>query len=419
MRKVTACFYPQNIRRAARKFLSAQGASPQQWVNTSVRVLCLKSIWRFDRQWERLQRVFTLRISGAPPESSFPLKARRPNSGWTLLYAFYAWNLSDGSIGNEKGYSVFLPSEYQARRPKVPFRSRRVAPTVGEHFCTRFMLEIYLTVRSAMRKVTACFYPQNIRRAARKFLSVKARRPNSGWTLMYVLYLKSIWRFDRQWERLQRVFTLRISGAPPESSFPFKARRPNSGWTLLYVVYLKSDGSIGNEKGYSVFLPSEYQARRPKVPFRSRRVARTVGEHFCTFYTWNLSDGSIGNEKGCSVFLPSEYQARRPKVPFRSRRVAPTVGEHFCTLYTWNLSDASIGNKKGHSVFLPSENQAPESSFPFKARRTNSGRTLPYVLYSEIYLTPNNFIDVITIATIFQIIRIGGRSVMQTTRIFS
>ena len=177
MKKVGACFYPQNIRRTARKFLSAQGASPEQWVNTSVRVLCLKSIWRFDRQWERLQRVFTLRISGAPPESSFPLKAHRPSSGWTLLYAFYAWNLSDASIGNEKGYSVFLPSEYQARRPKVPFRSRRVAPTLGEHFCPRFMLEIYLTFRSAMRKVTACFYPQNIRRAARKFLSAQGASP--------------------------------------------------------------------------------------------------------------------------------------------------------------------------------------------------------------------------------------------------
>ena len=77
MRKVTACFYPQNIRRAARKFLSAQGASPEQWVNTSV----------------------------------------------------------------------------------------------------RFILEIYLTVRSAMRKVTACFYPQNIRRAARKFLSAQGASP--------------------------------------------------------------------------------------------------------------------------------------------------------------------------------------------------------------------------------------------------
>ena len=385
MKKVGACFYPQNIRRAARKFLSAQGASPEQWANTSVRVLCLKSIWRFDRQWERLQRVFTLRISGAPPESSFPLKARRPNSGRTLLYAFYAWNLSDVSIGNEKGYSVFLPSEYQARRPKVPFRSRRVARTVGEHFCTRFMLEIYLTFRSAMRKVTACFYPQNIRRAARKFLSAQSASPEQWvntsvrfileiyltvrsamrkvtacfypqnirraarkflsaqsaspeqWvnTSVRVLCLKSIWRFDRQWERLQRVFTLRTSGAPPESSFPLKARRPNSGWTLLYAFYAwnLSDVSIGNEKGHSVFLPSEHQARRPKVPFRSRRVARTVGEHFCTLYTWNLSDGSIGNEKGHSVFLPSEHQARRPKVPFRSKRVARTVGEHFCTRF--------------------------------------------------------------------------------------
>ena len=86
--KVGACFYPQNIRRAARKFLSIQGASPEQWVNTSV----------------------------------------------------------------------------------------------------RFILEIYLTLRSATRKVTACFYPQNIRCTARKFLSVQGRRPNSGRTLPYVLY---------------------------------------------------------------------------------------------------------------------------------------------------------------------------------------------------------------------------------------
>ena len=101
---------------------------------------CYTRLTRLDRQWKRLERVITLRTSGAPPESSFPLKALRPNSGWTLLY---------------------------------------------------------------------------------------------------VLYLKSIWRFDRQWERLQRVFTLRTSGAPPESSSPFKARRPNSGRTLPFVLYLE------------------------------------------------------------------------------------------------------------------------------------------------------------------------------------
>ena len=55
--------------------------------------------------------------------------------------------------------------------------TRRVARTVREHFCTRFMLEIYLTLRSAMRKVTACFYPQNVRHAAQRLLSAEARRP--------------------------------------------------------------------------------------------------------------------------------------------------------------------------------------------------------------------------------------------------
>ena len=116
--KFEACFYSQNTRRVARTVREHSST-------------CYTRPTRLDRQWKRLQRVFTLRISGAPPESSFPLKARRPNSGWTLLYAFHAWNLSDALMGNEKGYSVFLPSEDQARRPKVPFRSRRVALTVG------------------------------------------------------------------------------------------------------------------------------------------------------------------------------------------------------------------------------------------------------------------------------------------------
>ena len=223
-----ACFYCQNTRRVARTVHEHS-------------CTCHSHLTRLDRQWKRLERVFTLRISGAPPESSFPLKARRPNSGWTLLYAFYAWNLSDGSIGNEKGYSVFLPSEYQARRPKVPFRSRRVARTVGEHFCTFYTWNLS-DGSIGNEKGYSVFLPALRISGAppESSFPLKARRPNSGWTLLYVVYLKSIWRFDRQWERLQRVFTLRTSGAPPESSFPLKARRPNSGWTLLYVLYLKS-----------------------------------------------------------------------------------------------------------------------------------------------------------------------------------
>ena len=66
---------------------------------------CYTRLTRLDRQWKKLERVFTLRISGAPPESSFPLKARRPNSGWTLLYAFYACNLSDASW---RAHQVYL-----------------------------------------------------------------------------------------------------------------------------------------------------------------------------------------------------------------------------------------------------------------------------------------------------------------------
>ena len=199
MRKVTACFYPQNIRRAARKFLSAQGASPQQ-------------------------------------------------CGWTLLYAFYAWNLSDASIGNEKGYSVFLPSEYQARRPKVPFRSRRVAPTVGEHFCTRFMLEIYPTLRSAMRKVTACFYPQNIRRAARKFLSAQGASPeqwvNTSVRFILEIYLtvRSAMRkvtarfYPQNIRRAARKF-LSAQGASPEQWV-------NTPVRFILEIYLTPNNSI-------------------------------------------------------------------------------------------------------------------------------------------------------------------------------
>ena len=224
--KFEACFYCQNTRRVTRTVhehsctchsrltrldrqwkrlervftLRISGAPPESsfplkahrpssgW--TLLYVLYLKSIWRFDRQWERLQRVFTLRTSGAPPESSFPLKARRPNSGWTLLYVLYLKSIWRFDRQWERLQRVF-------------------------------------TLRTSGAPPESSF-------------PLKARRPNSGWTLLYVLYLKSIWRFDRQWERLQRVFTLRISGAPPESSFPLKARRPNSGWTLLYVLYLKS-----------------------------------------------------------------------------------------------------------------------------------------------------------------------------------
>ena len=187
MRKVTACFYPQNIRRAARKFLSAKGASPEQWVNTSVRVLCLKSIWRFDRQWERLQRVFTLRISGAPPESSFPFKARRPNSGWTLLYVLYLKSIWRFDRQWERLQRVFT-----------------------------------LRISGAPPESSFPF---------------KARRPNSGRTLLYVLYLKSIWRFDRQWERLQRVFTLRTSGAPPENFLSVQGASPEQ-WANTSVRFI-------------------------------------------------------------------------------------------------------------------------------------------------------------------------------------
>ena len=203
--------YPKNIRRAARKFLSAQGASPQQ-------------------------------------------------CGWTLLYAFYAWNLSDASIGNEKGYSVFLPSEYQARRPKVPFRSRRVAPTVR--------------VNTSVR----------------------------------VLCLKSIWRFDRQWERLQRVFTLRISGTLPESSFPLKARRPNSAGEhfctrFMLEIYLTLRSAM--RKVTACFYPQNIRrAARKFLSAQGASPQQCGWTLLYAFYAWNLSDASIGNEKGYSVFLP-------------------------------------------------------------------------------------------------------------------
>ena len=163
---------------------------------------------------ESLRRVFTVRTPGASPEQCMNTPVR----------VIVVWR---ASIGNEKGYSVFLPSEYQARRPKVPFRSRRIARAVGEHFCTRFMLEIYLTVRSAMRKVTACFYPHNIRRAARKFLSAQGASPEKWvntsvrFILEIYLTLRSAIRkvtacfYPQKIRRAARKF-LSIQGASPE-----------------------------------------------------------------------------------------------------------------------------------------------------------------------------------------------------------
>ena len=148
--KFELCFYCQNTRCAARTVREHS-------------CTCYTRLTRLDRQWKRLERDFTLRISGVPPKSSFPLKARRPNSGWTLLYAFYPWNLSDTSIGNEKCYSVFLPSEYQARRPKVPFRSRRVARTVGEHFRTFYTRKSIWRPIIPLKVITIATVFQNIR----------------------------------------------------------------------------------------------------------------------------------------------------------------------------------------------------------------------------------------------------------------
>ena len=235
-------------------------------------------------------------------------------------------------------------------------------------------------------------------------------------------------------------------------------------------VILVWRASIGNEKGWSVFLPSEYQARRPKVPFRSRRVARTVGVHFCTrfmleiyltlrsamrkvtawFYPQNIrraarkflsAQGASPEQwvntsvrvileiyltlrsamrKVTACFYPQNI--RRAARKFLSAQVASPeqwVNTSVRLILEIYLTLRSSMRKVTACFYPRNIRRAARSSFPFKARRPNSGRTLPYVLYSEIYLTPNNSIDVITIATIFQNIRIGGRSVMQTTRIFS
>ena len=143
---------------------------------------------------------------------------------------------------------MFLPSEYQARRPKVPFRSRRVAPTVGEHFCTRFMLEIYPTLRSAMRKVTACFYPQNIRRAARKFLSAQGASPeqwvNTSVRFILEIYLtvRSAMRkvtarfYPQNIRRAARKF-LSAQGASPEQWV-------NTPVRFILEIYLTPNNSI-------------------------------------------------------------------------------------------------------------------------------------------------------------------------------
>ena len=242
MKKVGTCFYPQNIRRVARKFLSAQGASPEQWVNTSIRVLYL--------------------------------------------------NLSDASMDNEKVYSVFLPSEHQARRPKVPSRSRRVARTVGEHLCTRLILEIYLTLRWAMRKVMAYFYPPNIRRAARKFLSAQGASP-AQWVNTSVRFILEIYLTLRSAMRkvtacfypqnirgVARKF-LSAQGASPEQWV-------NTSVRFILEIYMTLRWAM--RKLTACFYPHEYQPRRRKFISAQGASPKQWAKTSVRFILGNLSD---------------------------------------------------------------------------------------------------------------------------------
>ena len=75
----------------------------------------------------------------------------------TTLLSKRGWNLYCASISYYKGYSVLLTSEYQARRPKIQF-CRGASPKEWVNTTVHLILfEIYLALRSATTKVTACF----------------------------------------------------------------------------------------------------------------------------------------------------------------------------------------------------------------------------------------------------------------------
>ena len=117
---------------------------------------------------ESLRRVFTLRTPGASP-------GQWVNTSVRFILEVYLTLRS----ALRKVTACFYPQNI--RRAARKFLSAQGAsPEQLVNTTVRFMLEIYLTLRSAMRKVTACFYPQNIRRAARKFLSAQGASPEQS-----------------------------------------------------------------------------------------------------------------------------------------------------------------------------------------------------------------------------------------------
>ena len=119
------------------------------------------------------------------------------------------------------------------------------------------------------------------------------------------------------WNR--RLFTARMPHAPPDHTFLRQARRPKTGLKLVYVSIFRTTRSRFGRQFER--LQRVFTLRIPGTPLNNSSAPGTWPKqwvHYCTVDTWNLSGTWIGYQKGYSVFLPSEYQAHRPKIPFCS-----------------------------------------------------------------------------------------------------
>ena len=137
---------------------------PYYYCRSIVRQLAGSSIstdWKFEACF-----VFTVRMPRASPNNSFLLR-RLAQKQWVGTSVVSTFRTTRSRFYGQFERHTMSPSEYpEARSPIIPFCARRVAQKRWVNTFVHLIFEIYLPIWSAIRNVTACFYPRYIRRAA-------------------------------------------------------------------------------------------------------------------------------------------------------------------------------------------------------------------------------------------------------------
>ena len=259
-------------------------------------------------------------------------------------------HLAGASIGTNWKFEAcfYCPNATHAARSYLS--APGASPKHWVETSVRFDISNYMVaLRSAIRKATACFYPQNIRHAAQQFFCSRHAAKTVG-TLLYGWYLKSIWHFNRLSERFKHVFTFteyqaHRSRIPLEFRLRRVAQIVGEHYCTVDIWNLVSGDSIGWLERLQRVFTLRISVAPPKDCFLLRRVAQTVGEHYCAVDIWNLVSGdSISWLERLQRVFTLRMSGAPSKDCFLLRRIAQTVGEHYSAVDIWNLvSGDSIG----------------------------------------------------------------------------